>query len=74
VQQRDLNAKEKHLHKLANAEAALDRFYAEYNDKKQRQVAKNKELPKEQPNGSFWVIAAKLGASIFPCGKRQGQG
>ncbi len=44
---------------MKSAKEALERFYAEYNDKKQKTIARNKEtekgLKEENPNATVWV-------------------
>ncbi|KAI8853139.1 clathrin light chain-domain-containing protein [Chytridium lagenaria] len=41
--ERDSKSKKKHEEVLASAKDSLERFYAEYNEKKSKAVAKNKE-------------------------------
>jgi hypothetical protein len=44
--ERDAVSKTKHAQILKNAKDALEKFYAEYNDKKNKQIARNKESEK----------------------------
>ncbi|KAI8894573.1 clathrin light chain [Globomyces pollinis-pini] len=46
VQQRDSKEADKHKVVLKDAKDALDRFYAEYSEKKQKSIQRNKELEK----------------------------
>ncbi|RKP02358.1 hypothetical protein CXG81DRAFT_17953 [Caulochytrium protostelioides] len=75
VAERDAAAAEKHARRLADAQAALDAFYAEYNAKKAKTVAKNKETERAaaaareaetsgQDGGNVWEGAVKLIESV----------
>ncbi|KAI9203407.1 clathrin light chain [Polychytrium aggregatum] len=68
IAERDAKAQTKHELKLKAAKESLERFYAEYNDKKAKGVLKNKEAEsalleaqqKLATNGSVWERAVKL--------------
>ncbi|KAJ3274729.1 hypothetical protein HDV01_002251 [Terramyces sp. JEL0728] len=66
VVERDEMAKDKHGRILNEAKEALDRFYAEYNEKKQKSIARNKELEKnliaardDNTSGTVWERVLK---------------
>ncbi|KAJ3252214.1 hypothetical protein HK103_001781 [Boothiomyces macroporosus] len=66
VVERDEMAKDKHGRILNEAKEALDRFYAEYNEKKQKAIARNKELEKnliaqrdDNTSGTVWERVLK---------------
>ncbi|KAJ3098129.1 hypothetical protein HDU96_000127, partial [Phlyctochytrium bullatum] len=44
IAERDARAEKKHQETLQLAKESLERFYADYNEKKARAIAKNKEL------------------------------
>ena len=64
IDARDAKSKEKHGKIIQEAKEALEKFYAEYNQKKERGIARNKELEKkeaeEDPNASIWEKAYKM--------------
>ncbi|KAJ3319799.1 hypothetical protein HDV06_005920 [Boothiomyces sp. JEL0866] len=66
VVERDEMAKDKHGRILNEAKEALDRFYAEYNEKKQKSITRNKELEKnliaardDNTSGTVWERVLK---------------
>ncbi|KAJ3105693.1 hypothetical protein HDU97_007670 [Phlyctochytrium planicorne] len=61
IAERDARSQKKHAEVLATAKDSLERFYAEYNDKKHKAVAKNKEAEAQLVNrdeaagsGNIW--------------------
>jgi Clathrin light chain len=65
VQERDIKSKHKKEETLANAKNALERFYAEYNDKKQKTIARNKEMEKKVVNESLAASGSDPNANIW---------
>ena len=62
ISERDQKESEKHERVLKEAKDALDRFYAEYNEKKEKAIQKNKELERnliatrtQKLQGNVWV-------------------
>ena len=62
VQERDQKEQDKHDRVLKEAKQVLDKFYAEYNEKKEKAIQKNKELEKslisqrnQKLQGNVWV-------------------
>jgi hypothetical protein len=60
VQERDTKAKEKHERILKDAQDSLDKFYAEYNQRKSKAIQRNKELENQssqkEVSGNVWVF------------------
>ncbi|KAJ3129892.1 hypothetical protein HK098_007646 [Nowakowskiella sp. JEL0407] len=64
IAERDAKSEEKHQKIIAEAKDALERFYADYNDKKSKGIAKNRDLAKEpqaasSPTGNVWTAISK---------------
>lgn len=68
IEERDRKSAEKHSKILATAKDSLDRFYADYNDKKNKSIIRNKDAEsamhevKEKANlaGNVWERSVKL--------------
>ncbi|TPX57574.1 hypothetical protein PhCBS80983_g03738 [Powellomyces hirtus] len=66
VAERDTRSKQKHEEILANAKDAIERFYAEYNEKKTKSINRNKEQEKrsiaerdDTTSGTVWDRVVK---------------
>jgi len=63
IAERDRKSEEKHREQIEQAKQAIDRFYEEYNEKKQKNFAKNREnetaQAAENASGTVWEKVAR---------------
>jgi hypothetical protein len=76
IQERDSTSNAKHSETLTTAKGQLERFYAEYNDRKEKSAKKLKDAEVKTAaatkSENFWVCMSffnvRLGKCSKPCG------